>query len=250
MSIITLTFEHTASYNSLNKYQQFKMNDVSFYFLSDEGSERDKRISGRFSLLNIPAKRVQCVSPKWLEEKGYQNYGCSWGHIKMIKEFVENSDKEFGMFFEDDVYLAKSLPHDISFLCNRMKMLELDVLLTGYLIDYLPYLIGYGSDYEKLGDVGFYTYPHNLWGSQSYILTRKNAISLFEKYNEDYLIRSMHDSTLKPFSIDWTITKDGKRAMVYPMYAVEEGNINTTDEWQIKYHRDCFEFNYKENQYV
>lgn len=226
------------------------MNDVSFYYLSDEGSERDKRISQRFSLLNIPAKRIQCVPQEWLQEKGYQNYGCSLGHIKMIKEFVENSDKKFGMFFEDDVYLTKSLPHDISFLCNRMKILELDVLLTGYLIDYFPHNNQYSLDHGNLDAIGFYSYPNDLWGSQSYILTREHAISLFERYNENYLVRSLQDITLTPFSIDWTITKDGNRAMVYPMYAVEEGNINTTDEWQIKYHRDCFEFNYKENQYV
>lgn len=226
---------------------------VAFYYLSEIGSERDKRMINRFEIVKIPAKRVECVPRQWLEEKGYDNpaYGCMWGHLKMLIEFLNNSDKEFGMFFENDVYISRSLPSDISFLCNRMKLYDLDILLTGYLIDYDPgNCNNSGNENVDIDTIGFYQYDYDLWGSQSYIVTRKHAQYLVNKYTEDYLKQTLLDSTLTPFSADWTITKDGNKALVYPMYAVEEGNINALDIGHINFHKSCTAFNYKPHLYV
>lgn len=85
-------------------------------------------------------------------------------------------------------------------------------------------------------------------GSQGYILTRKHTIKILEKYNINYLITANEqDPTFLP---DWILTKYGNRALVYPMYFLEEGNI-TGDNWgQIKYHNDCFKFNYDKTRYI
>lgn len=224
------------------------MDEVSFYYLSDIGSERDLRMIKRFETLAIPAKRIECVPNSWLKERGYDNsaYGCMWGHIKILNEFIDNSNASFCMVFENDVYINKNLVSDIPFLCNRMKILNLDILLTGYLINYNP---GNFND-KTIDNIGFYNYDNDLWGSQSYIITRKHAKYIVGKYNEDYLKLTLIDKNLVPFAADWTITKDGNKAIVYPMYAVEEGNINS-DHWgQINFHKSCKDFNYRESLYI
>lgn len=226
------------------------MEDVTFYYLSLPGTERDNRMVQRFNTLNIPAQRVECVSQEWLAENGYQGYGCMFGHIKMLTEFVERSDKEFCMVFEDDVYISKDLTSDIKFLCNRMRRYKLDILLTGYLVNYIPATVTCQPWLSKLDMIGFYNYPHDLWGTQSYIVTRSYATTIISKYNEEYLKQTLQDSSLTPFSSDWTITKYGNRAMVYPMYAVEEGNINSTHSGQINFHKDCTSLNYNPDIYV
>jgi len=222
------------------------MDQLDFYFLSREGTDRDARMIHRFNTLMIPAQRVEWVSNDWLKQKGYDRYSCPWGHFKMLSQFVNNSTKEFGMFFEDDVYLSKDLPTDLSFLINNMKKYKLDVLLTGYLIDRHPCKI----DNSSIMTVGFYKFDNELWGSQSYILTKNHAKYLLNKYNENYLDRCLAGEKLVPFSPDWTITKDGNRAIVYPMYAVEEGNINSDHQGQINFHRSCTQFNYKKDYYI
>ena len=46
----------------------------------------------------------------------------------------------------------------------------------------------------------------------------------------------------EPFAADWTITKNGKRAFIYPPLAVEEGEINSPHEGQINFHRSYLKF--------
>jgi len=54
-----------------------------------------------------------------------------------------------------------------------------------------------------------------------------------------------------PWSPDWIITKNGKRAMYYPMLAVEEGETSCSCECGDKiYHRDCKNIQYDNKIYI
>ena len=78
-----------------------------------------------------------------------------------------------------------------------------------------------------------------------HMLSRTSARRLLDKYTQSYAKATLTDSSLTPFSPDWTLTKDGSRALVYPMLALEEGAVATSDAGQIDYHRRCFETNYE-----
>jgi len=237
-------------YHNYSDIEKYKYRNVSFYYLSREGTERDIRMVNRFNLLNIPTQRVDWMDNDWLISKGYETFSCMWGHIKMIKEFLA-SGKEYGIFFEDDVYIRKSLLKEIDIIITKIEEYQLDVLLLGYLINHSPLKSNNFNLFKGSGNI--YEYHDELWGSQSYVLTRKHAKYIIDEYNEEYLdalIESEYDDKkIVPFAPDWTITKDGKRAIVYPMYAVEEGNINTDHQDQINFHRSCFEFNYNSGEF-
>ena len=61
----------------------------------------------------------------------------------------------------------------------------------------------------------------------------------YKKYDEDYLKRTLLDSSLTSFSSDLTITKEGNKALVDPMYFIEEGLTNSDHQGQISYHKNC-----------
>lgn len=226
------------------------MDSVGVYYLSREGTDRDNRMQERFNKLNVIAQRVEWVSHEWLKEKGYYSYAaasCQFGHLKMLKCFVE-SKHEYACILEDDVYLKKSFTDDVTTLLNKIKQLNLDILLIGYLLNYKPYT---ENDHHKIIDTNMILrFPDDLWGSQGYLITRKHALYLINKYNENYLDRILAGENLTPFSADWTLTKDGNRAIVCPMLAVEEGIIASNHQGQINFHRSCTEFNYKPDEYV
>jgi len=228
------------------------MDQIKFYYLSRENSDRDIRMVKRFNILNLTVKRIECVDNKMLAEKNYENYGCQFGHLKMIKTFLDESTDPYGCFMEDDVHIKKTILTDIPFLISKIEQLNLDILLIGYLINFYPATIKVSNNSFKLLEqpLIFANYPNDLWGSQCYILTRNHAKYLINKYNESYLDRILNGEKLTPFAADWTITKDGNKALVFPMYMIEEGNVNTNHQGQINFHTNCHKINYDKNKFV
>jgi hypothetical protein len=85
-------------------------------------------------------------------------------------------------------------------------------------------------------------YPNDSWGTQMYMISRKQCIYLLDKYTNGYLERSLENPEMIPFSADWTITKEGKRALLYPLRVIENGSMEYEDEWQDKCRKLCAEF--------
>lgn len=234
----------------IDQYKLLNMDRIRTYYLSNKDSERDLRMKERFKILNIDANQIQWVNTEWLKSKGFDSHSCQWGHIAMIKQFLEDikdTDINYGCFFEDDVYLHKHLPSDMSFLLNQISYSNLDVLLIGYLINYKPIAVKSQGIHDILHSSSICRYDNELWGAQGYILTKGYAMYLVDKYNEEYLVRFLNGLERVPFASDWTITKDGNRALVYPMYAVEEGTMTGTHQGQVMFHKICHVMNYNEN---
>jgi hypothetical protein len=81
-------------------------------------------------------------------------------------------------------------------------------------------------------------------GSQMYMISRKYAREVLDTYTLAWTHLG------KPFAADWTITKSGNRAMIYPMLGLEDGGTGSTDAGQIAFHRNCFMINYQPALYV
>lgn len=176
---------------------------------------------------------------------------CMFGHLDMIDNFLK-SNKEYGFFFEDDILIDKGFAQDINSLIKNFNYLNLDILLLGYLINFDP--INSPSYFKDIySDLGrkFYTYPEDLWGTQGYLLSRHHAKFIIDKYYDNYLQEYIKDRSLKPFSADWTITKENRRALIYRPYIIENpAYINQEIDGLAKYRQQCCQLNYNRDIFL
>jgi GR25 family glycosyltransferase involved in LPS biosynthesis len=219
-------------------------NMCSFYCLSFNNIERKTQMKNRFTKLNLDVQFYDGVNmddERISNVGGYGSWSCMYGHLDMINKFLNETDKEYGVFCEDDIYIHKEFADDIPKIIHDFKTMNLDVLLLGYLIIHPP-------STEKIIK-NYYSYHDHLWGSQMYMISRSHAKNLIQKYYGDYAVQSL-TTNITPFSADWTITKDGNRAMVYPMYAVEDGKKQYEWNDQEVLHKGPFTLIYDELNFI
>lgn len=173
----------------------------------------------------------------------------TFGHFDMIHKFYYNSDYEFGIFCEDDILIHKDFKNNINNIINNFVELKLDVLLLGYLLPFkLDNSVNYYDFHKKETNDQmnnkyiYYDYNNNLWGAQMYMLSRKQAKYLLDKYGNDsgYADSTLNNPNLTPFSSDWTITKEGNKAIIYPMIALEDNTTNYQDDGQNYIHQGTY----------
>jgi hypothetical protein len=174
------------------------------------------------------------------------------GALKILEQFY-NSDKEFGIFCEDDVYIHKDFKTMLPKVMEDFKLMNLDILLLGYLIPFeiRSYYHGFElkSDNPNL-NYTYHNYPDDLWGGQMILFSRNHAKYLLEKYTLEYAMKTRTDESLPPFSGDHTITKSGNRAIIYPMIAVETHDKTYSHLGQDTFHENCNKCNYDHDIYI
>lgn len=236
-------------------------NNYDIYCLSFNNLKRREEMEYRFKQLDIVCSFYDGVNnndPRiFNNNKNSIVWSYTLGHIDMIQNFYDNSEKEFGIFCEDDIFIHKDFNKLIPDIIEDFKLMELDVLLLGYLI---PFKISSQYNGFELKSVNndsnndlkyvYHNYPNDLWGAQMYTLTKKHAKYLLDKYTIEYAIRTLNDNTLQPFSSDWTITKEGNKALIYPMLAVETADKKSGHQGQDTFHENCKKMNYDPNMYI
>jgi hypothetical protein len=97
----------------------------------------------------------------------------------------------------------------------------------------------------------FLQYPDDLWGSQMYMMSREHARKIVTDYTADYITRPLSEGESRiPYSPDWILTKCGKRALIYPMMAVEEGDSPLGHPAHEEFHHRCHVQNYVEGVHI
>jgi GR25 family glycosyltransferase involved in LPS biosynthesis len=240
------------------------INNYDIYCLSFNNLKRRTAMENRFKQLDIKCSfydGVDSNDPRIFNNNGFGAWSCMLGHIDMIKNFYENSEKEYGIFCEDDIFIHKDFNKLIPDIIEDFKLMELDVLLLGYLIPFKISSQYNGFEFKSMNNdlnnnsnndlkYVYHNYPNDLWGAQMYMLTKKHAKYLLDNYNIEYAIRTLTDNTLQPFSSDWTITKEGNRALIYPMLAVETADKKSGHQGQDIFHENCKNMNYDPNMYI
>jgi GR25 family glycosyltransferase involved in LPS biosynthesis len=195
----------------------------------------DERISKYDDIIHSHTKKV---------------WSCMYGHIDMIYKFYYNTDKEIGIFCEDDIYIHKDFKNHINNIIIDFNELKIDILLLGYLLPFKlePSIHYWGFDKKNVNNIennmyNYYSYPNDVWGTQMYMLNRKYAKYILDKYSNDYAMSTLTNSELTPFSADWIITKDGNKALIQPMLAVEDNKINYEHDGQMNFHTKCHQIN-------
>jgi GR25 family glycosyltransferase involved in LPS biosynthesis len=240
------------------------MDRVEIYCLNYKNEERKNNMKRRFNSINLDCIFFNGVNFNDERIANYSNliddatkrvWSCMYGHLDMINEFYYNTNKEFGIFCEDDIYLHKNLANYLPRICLDFSILELDVLLLGYLLQnkannqndcHLKNLPINGSPFT------YYSFPDYVWGTQMYMLSRKQSKYLLDKYGNksNYAERSITDKSITPFSADWTLTKEGNRALINPIIVVEDNNTDYSNDGQFNFHRNCFEVHFQENLFI
>lgn len=176
-----------------------------------------------------------------------RTWAIMWNHLDMLKAFLE-SDAEFGVFCEDDITIRRGMGTLLHEITGAYRRLNLEILLLGYLINYKPATIRIHSEFSEPADNFVYlNYGDHIWGSQMYMLDRRTSQRFLNTYTVNYAIEAERNSKIPYFSPDWTLTKEGRRAIIYPMLAVEEGQVATSHQGQAEFHRQCHETHIDEN---
>ena len=235
------------------------MDNVGFYCLSVPGSDRYNRMKTRFEHESIEVSFVPVLAetdPRLHGLTGPSAASGAFGHLDMMRAFLE-SDKEFGVFCEDDVHLRRGIREFIPELTMKFRRHKLEILLIGYLFPKqirtvnMYYDTSFEGQFNVPIDENILMFRHidRLWGAQMYMLDRKKAQYFLDKYGEDYYLRTKIDSSLKPFSADYLFTKDGVRAAIYPMMGVEE-SYTINHSVQNIYHTESHSEHYSEGRYI
>ena len=237
-------------------------NSFKAYCLCYNNCERKNKMTERFKQLDIDYTIYDGVSfsDKRIAEKSYKKcWSCMYGHLDMINMFYNDASVDFGIFCEDDILIHKDFAKILPTIIKDFKSLNLDVLLLGYLLCHNVELLGsefsIKSDKHSIkldsNEFKYYNYSNDLWGSQMYILSKENAGKLLEKYYNDYAMNTLINTNLTPFSADWTITKCGNKALLYPCLSLEidVGNYTNYDSQHI-FHKMCFDFQFKSDTFI
>lgn len=238
--------------------------NVSFYCINFNDDARRRRMIQRFTNHYI---KVEFVNPVYTTDerlnvgdgdgdgKDITPHKRTWSimlqHLDSIKHFLENTNHDYLILCEDDILISKNLTKELPGIIDNFEELKLDVLLLGYLMHFkldknnphpeFPVIKHAAAD----GIYAYYGLPYHLWGSQMYLISRKHAVFLLNKYDINYALADL----ARPYNPDWTLTKDGVRAMIYPMLALEEGVTKTDHTGQNSFHQLCFDTNYEEDMF-
>lgn len=217
----------------------------TFYCLSYKNEERERIMNDKFVKIGIDCKVMQGASdtdPRMHVNKNDKAWSCMYGHLDMINDFLK-TDNEYGIFCEDDIKIHKDILNLLPQIIDNFKKLELDVLLLGYLLPFVP-----NTGKEQFT---YHDFTNDTWGTQMYMLSRKQCKYLIDNYYYGYADQSFVDPNLTPFSSDWIITKKGNRALISPPIAVENGEFETISHLgQRNYHVACFQTHYNKDVHI
>jgi len=233
------------------------------YCLSFNNNERKKDMEERFKTIGIDCIFYEGVSFEDLRIKDREIcdhtkkvWSCMYGHLDMIYNFYHNSDKEYGIFCEDDIYIHKDFANIVYKLIEdtNTNTNQFDIILLGYLLGYkLEFNHAQLEIIYQISDLPFFVrnYPFDLWGTQMYMISRSFAKILLDKYYHTYADQTIVNKSLIHFSADWTITKNTtKRALVYPPLAVENGKYVHQDHSQHILHYHTYLLYYDPNYHL
>ncbi len=230
------------------------LSDCEFYCVSYNSPSRAQTMCQRFA--NIGAKLnihtgVQMDDPRlqYTDDIATKRvWSVCYGHIDNMASFLK-TDKKYGFTCEDDVHIRKDLGEKIPQIIRDFDTMDLDILLLGYMITepVKDWWSGYHFrlDYVPTREYQYHNYPQHQWGIHLAMFSREYAQKVVDVFGGDYARRSLTMDTMAPFNPDWTITKHtDKRALMYPMMAVEDGK-GIYEHWgQGEFHRASHIANY------
>lgn len=224
-----------------------------FYCLSYQSPDRSAKMKARFDTLKLDLnvhEGVNHTDPRIathnLSPAIARMWSATYGHLDMIQSFLE-TNKRYGVFCENDVNIHKCLVTELPAVMETVDRTNTHVMLLGYmtLSKIGAWMQGYSVIHAESSRT-YFSYPTDQWGVHMYMLSRAGAIQIIELFAKGYAELTLNNPHAA-FSPDWTISKIERRALVYPMLAVEDGEDGMEHyqhEGQNAFHRDTHIANY------
>lgn len=244
-------------------YLEFIKEYCNFYCVCFQNPQKKESMTNRFQQCGLDLivyDGVPHTDPRIDNIEGVRSispqlqrlWSVTYGHLDMIQMFYD-SGKSFGFFCEDDIVIHKDLPLLIPNIMQEYSQMGINMLLLGYMKTFKieSWMTGYESKYNdnNKNPYTYHNYPDDQWGVHLYMIDRASAKIILQKFTSGYADR--HPET--PFSPDWTISKIPNRALISPMYAVEDGR----DSWehynhqgQYDFHMNTFSFNFIPDKFI
>ena len=225
------------------------INDCQFYCLSYNNEVKKRNMEDRFQKLGIECKFYLGIKDtdnrlKYAGNKiNKRQWSITYSHFEILNDFYHNNNNKYAVICEDDILIHQNFKEIFNKVMNDFNVLELDILLLGYI---LPYKIDqYNQDsiypLKRPMNLGspfkYHEYPDYLSGSHMYMITKNFANYLLNKYYYNPL-NGLNEIV---FMVDKTIIKHGNRALLYPMLAIEN------DDQEDRYHKFCHKIHYNED---
>ena len=203
--------------------------NCQFYCLSYNNEDKLLNMEKKFEMLDIECKFYSGVTPNDHRLKNAtskfnrRNWAITYSHLDIIYDFYYNTKRKYAIICEDDILIHKQFGDILKKVIPDFENLNLDILLLGYMI---PYKISSLYNLHKMYPLKCYMppdsyfkyheYPDYLSGSHMYMITRAYAKHVLDKYYSNFA--GIKDGS---FIIDKTLIKEGNRAILYPMLAIE-----------------------------
>jgi GR25 family glycosyltransferase involved in LPS biosynthesis len=166
----------------------------------------------------------------------------TYGHLDIIYDYYHNSNRKYAIICEDDVMIHKDIKQILRKIMIDFTILDLDILLLGYMLPYkidndnmkLNYFLKKPISLHSL--YTYHTYPDYQSGTQMYMITKKYAKIILDKYYNNF-----YELFDKRHVIDKLYIKEGNRALIFPMIAIED------DKQTNNYHKLCHKIHYNES---
>ena len=222
--------------------------NCKMYCLSFKNDANRDDMIDRFYALGIDCKFYFGISEKdkrilpSLTTYNKRNLSIAYSHLDMIYDFYYHSEDKFAIICEDDIVIHKRFREIIEKAINDCTILQLDILLLGYL---MPYKIQDDKQFilkhpmPKSSLFKYYCVPEYMSGTHMYMISRSYARYLIKTYYQHY-----SEMVNKYFIIDKILTSESNRALLYPMLAVE--NNSQTEP----YHKLCHKIHYDSSCYI
>ena len=218
-----------------------------FYCLTFNNQDKQNNMAERFDKLGVDCKFHSGVQhndtriSKKLNKQHKKIRSITYGHLEIIYDFYYNSDKMFAIICEDDIKIHINFNSIIEKIIDDFELLNLDILLLGYLLPYrlsdnhsiknypLKYPIPENSSFT------YHSFPEYLTGTHMYMITKYHAKQLIKEYYSNYTNKYNNY-----FIFDKILTEHGNKALIYPMISVEN------DDQDDLYHVLCNKINSNE----
>ena len=237
----------------------------AFYCVSYNSPERKQTMTDRFAKLGLHLNvhtGVQMDDPRLQFSDDPANKrlaSCFYGHMDNIRAFYATG-KPYGFFCEDDVMIHRDFANMLPTTISEFEGMGIDVLLLGYMTEYaidwwIPeYYLVYDPGANSPITYRYHRYPQCQWGVHLYMISREYAAKLLFTYDDHYAAQQHANPTdLPPYNPDWTISKMAephRRALRYPMLAVEDGKGVYEDYYQGQHHAVSHRVNYREGEFL
>lgn len=216
------------------------------YCVTHQNQQRKQRMTDRFNQLLLPVTFVESTGT------------CMDGHMECLQRLVDSGD-DLAIICEDDIHIRKDFTTELPDIITQFKKRNLEMLMLGYLLDFSP--ITENSELPLKDFVfTYHDYHSSVWGTQMYMIDSNYAKHILAYFGPQsgYEEYSKNNQNAVPYSSDHIITKmSGRKALIYPMMAVEEGVIRDQHKVEdvgtlihVNYHKNCHLVNYDSSIHI